>query len=73
MTPRVRHTFWALVVAAVVATGGLSKALGAQPGPAAGLVVAGSGLILAASAFLALRILVMVSRQRPRDRLQGAR
>ena len=67
MTPRVRRTFSALVVAAVAATGTLSKALGAQPGPAVGLAAAGSGLLLAVSAFLALRILVVVNRQRPTE------
>ena len=63
MTPRVRRTFWALVIAAVLATGILSKALDAPPGPAAGLAVAASALALAASTFLALRILVVVGRR----------
>lgn len=62
MTPRVRRTFWALVVVAIVATGALSRALAAEPGPAAGLGVAGSALLLATSALLARRILLVVGR-----------
>lgn len=65
MTPRVRRTFWVLVVTGVVATGALSKALEAQPGPVAGLAVAGAALLLAASAFLALRILFVVGQGPP--------
>lgn len=61
MTPRVRRTFWSLVVVAVAATGALSRALAARPGPATGL--AGSAVLLAASASLALRILVVVGRR----------
>ncbi|QGG94113.1 hypothetical protein [Actinomarinicola tropica] len=63
MTPRVRRTFWSLVVVAVAATGALSRALAARPGPATGLAVAGSAVLLAASASLALRILVVVGRR----------
>ena len=62
MTPRVRRTFWALVIVAVLSTGTLSTALAAPPGPAAGLAVAASALLLAASTFLALRILLVVGR-----------
>ncbi len=62
MTPPVRRTFWALVIVAVLSTGALSTALDASPGPATGLTVAGSALILAATAFLALRIVVVVRR-----------
>jgi len=64
VTPRVRRTFWALVVIAVAATGALSTALDLRPGPAAGLAVAGSAVTLAASGFLALRILLVVGRGR---------
>jgi hypothetical protein len=49
-------TFWALVAVAVVAMGVLSAALQARPGPATGLVVAASGIVLAAAGGLALRI-----------------
>ena len=66
MTPRVRRTFWALVVVAVAATGTLSRALAADPGAGAGLAVAASALIVATSGFLALRILLVVGRQAPR-------
>lgn len=62
MTPRVRRTFWTLVGIAVVATGALSRALAARPGPATGLAVAASALIVAAATLLALRILVVVGR-----------
>lgn len=56
---RVRRTFWALVAVAVLATGALSRTLGGGNGPAAGLAVALSGLVLAAAAGLALRILLV--------------
>lgn len=63
MTPRIRRTLAALVVVAIVATGALSQALAATPGPMTGLAVAGSGLLLVASGSLALRILVVVARR----------
>jgi hypothetical protein len=62
VTQRVRRTFQALVAFAILATGALSKALTAEPGPATGLAVAGSALLLLASGSLALRILVVVAR-----------
>lgn len=62
MTPRVRRTFWALLAIAVVATGALSRALAARPGPATGLVVAASALIAASAMSLTLRILVGIRR-----------
>ncbi len=62
MTQRVRRTFQALVVVAILATGALSKALTAEPGPATGLAVAGSALLLVASGSLAVRIVVVVAR-----------
>ena len=58
MTPRVRWTFRALVVVAVLSTGALSSALGRDPSAATGLVVAGSGVVLGTSSFLALRVLL---------------
>lgn len=62
MTRRLRRTFWALVVVAVVSTGALSKALGAAPGTATGLAVAGSALLVTTSTLLALRILLVAGR-----------
>ena len=59
---RVRRTFWILVAVAVVATGSLSRALTADPGPAAGVAVTLSGLVAVAAAGLALRILVVTGR-----------
>lgn len=59
MTGRVRRTFWALMVVAVVTTGALSKALGAEPGAATGLAVAVSALLVTTSTLLALRILLV--------------
>jgi hypothetical protein len=53
---RVTATFWALVALAVVAMGVLSAALQAGPSPGTGLVVAGSGIVLATAGGLALRI-----------------
>ena len=66
MTPRVRRTFWALVLVAVAATGTLSRALAAEPGAGAALTVAASAVIVAISGFLALRILLVVGRQAAR-------
>jgi len=63
VTRRVRRTFWALVVVAVLATGALSEALGADAGAATGLAVAASAAVLATSTFLALRILLVVGRR----------
>ena len=60
MTPPVRRTFWTLVLVAVAATGTLSRALAAEPGAGTGLTTAASGLIVATSGFLALRILLVV-------------
>lgn len=62
MTRRVRQTLQALVVIAILAAGALSTALTAEPGPATGLAVAASALLLVAAGSLALRILVVVSR-----------
>jgi hypothetical protein len=62
VTPRVRRTFWALVVVAVVSAGALSKALAAEPGAGAGLGVAGSGLLVTTSTLLAVRILLVTGR-----------
>lgn len=66
MTTRVRRTFWGLVVVAIVATGMLSRALAAEPGPTAGLTVAWSATLLVISVSLGLRILVVVERRAAR-------
>ena len=55
---RARRCFWTLLVIAALATGALSTALTARPSPAAAVAVAVSGVILAASGALAVRILV---------------
>ena len=73
MTTRTRRTFWALLVVAILASGALSRTLTAEPGPAAGLGVAASALLLAISGSLALRILVVAERHaagrtEPRER-----
>lgn len=61
---RVRITFAVLVATAILAVGTLGRALAWPSSPAAGLVVASSGIVAAAAAALALRILVVVDRQR---------
>jgi hypothetical protein len=63
-TARARRTFWALVLVAVLATGALSAALKAHPGPAAGATVAISGLVLAGALTLAARILLALDHAR---------
>lgn len=66
MTPlrRIRLTFAALVVIAVVAVGILGRALAWSPPPAAGFAVAASSLVAAATGGLAVRILVVTDRNR---------
>lgn len=59
---RVRRTFWVLFGLAVVATGTLSRAFAADPGPATGVTVGLSASVLAVTVALALRILVVVGR-----------
>jgi len=59
---RARRSFWLLVVVSVLATGALSDGLAADPSPATGILVAGSGLVLIASIALAARILHAVDR-----------
>lgn len=71
---RAQHSFWLLVVIATLATGGLSRALTAPPGPLTGMSVAGSGLILVVSLSLAVRVMVATDRARrrlSRDKDQG--
>ena len=68
MTPRLHRTFWALIVIAVISSGSLSTALAADPGPATALAVAGSAVLLAASGFLSLRILLATGQYARRDR-----
>lgn len=59
---RVRRTLAVLLVAAVAATGGLSRALVAPPGAGTGATVAVAGLGLAVAGGLTLRILVVLGR-----------
>jgi hypothetical protein len=54
---RMTVTFWLLVATAVGSTGGLSRAVAAEPSPATSLGVALSGLVLVAAILLLLRIL----------------
>lgn len=61
---RARRWFWALVVVAVVAMGGLYRAVQAPPSPLAGASVAVSSVVLLAATVQAARIAV---------RLQGRR
>jgi hypothetical protein len=58
-----------LLCAAVLASGSLSSALAAPPGPLAGLRVAGSGVVLVVAVALAARVLVVAERARRRSRL----
>lgn len=67
---RVRRWFWALVLVAVLALGALYAALGARSGPATGLGVAASSLVLLAATAQAARILLAVDRVRRRAESQ---
>ena len=58
---RARGWFWGLTGVAILAAGALTHALTLDPGPAAGLQVAGSGLLLAGSATLATRVLLALT------------
>ena len=63
---RAQRWFWALAIMAVCAAGALYEGLRAAPGPGAGLRVLVSGLVLAASAVQAARILAaLVGPSRP--------
>ena len=64
---RVRLTFAALVLVAVVAVGGLSKALSAPSSPVAGITVAATGIVAAAAIGLAVRMIVVIDRGRDGD------
>ena len=60
---RVRLTFWGLVSAAILATGVLTRSLQMHPGAAAAITLAVSGAMLAVSALLAVRILIVIGYQ----------
>lgn len=62
--PRARRAFWMLLAAAVVAAGSLAGALAAAPAPVTGISTAASGIILAVSLSLAVRILTFQDRAR---------
>lgn len=69
-----RRWFWSLVGVAVLAMGALYRSFTAEPGPAAGLVVLFSGLLLAASTAQAARIWLALAPPRQQARqLVGAR
>lgn len=70
-TARARHSFWILVIGAILAAGALSDALRDGPGPTTGLRVAASGLVLVVSVVLAARILLAVERVRARKGQPG--
>jgi len=55
---RAGRSLWTLTAVAIVATGVLSHALVADPGPITGIEVTGSGLVLALSLAMAARILI---------------
>lgn len=61
---RARRAFWILATAAVLAAGSLAGALAAAPAPATGLWTAASGIVLAVSLSLAVRILTFPDRAR---------
>ncbi|MDX3763822.1 hypothetical protein ACWDBO_47295 [Streptomyces mirabilis] len=57
---RAHRWFWVLATAAVCASGALYEGLRAAPGPATGLLVLTSALVLVVSAVQAARILALV-------------
>ena len=59
---RARRSFWLLVVVAVLATGGLSSGLTADPSPITGLWVAAIGSVLIVSLALAARVMIACER-----------
>lgn len=61
---RARRWFWALLLTAVLAMGALYAALGGRPGPATGLAVAASSVVLLAATVQAARIMLAVERVR---------
>ncbi|MCZ4508736.1 hypothetical protein O3Q52_11075 [Streptomyces sp. ActVer] len=65
---RARRWFWALTATAILATGRLYYGLQSAPGPATGILVLGSSLMLAASVVQAARILAALTAP-PRLRL----
>ena len=54
--------FWGSLLVAVLASGSLSEALAAEPGPATALRFAASGLVSSAAVAVALRVLVLQGR-----------
>ncbi len=69
---RARRTFWVLTATAVIATGSLSGALTARPGPITGLRFAASAFVVLIALVLMTRILAALPRPRA-DRRQGER
>lgn len=68
---RAVRSFWLLVAASVVATGGLTSALAAPASPFTGIRVAVSGLILVLSVGLAIRVMAALDRARRSARESG--
>lgn len=62
--PSPRRSFWILVALAVLATGALTSAIEAPPGPITGLRVAASALVATASLALATRVLIVLEGSR---------
>lgn len=59
--PRARRWFWALVVAAVAASGGLYEAVVAPSGPLAAVLLLVSGLVATTAVVQAVRVLRAVN------------
>ncbi|MEU8617441.1 hypothetical protein [Streptomyces sp. NPDC048623] len=70
---RARRWFWALTAAAVFSAGSLYDGLRAEPGPATGLLVLGSALLLIGSLVQAARILAALTAPAPIRRFSGQR
>ncbi len=65
-TRRAHRSLWLLILVASLATGVLSRSLGAAPSPLVGLRVAVSGGALVAALALAVRVMVALDRARRR-------
>ena len=60
--------FWTLTAVAVLLVGALSNELAARPGPATGLAVAGTGILLALVVTQACRLMLAIGRAAPARR-----
>lgn len=59
--PRARRWFWTLLMVAVLATGAAYWAVNAPPGPLAGTVLLGGGLLAATATLQATRVLTALN------------